>query len=181
MPTYVCIVCKTYKFNAQVVTYKLSTYQNKNNMVYLAAVPYADPLKDKQYICKTCHNKILKGNKPPIAYDNHLQPTEMPPGLENLNTLEEQLVSPIIPFMKIVSLHKTRQNSIHGPVICVPANVDNTATILPRPIHDTGLINVKLKRKLEYKGHHLFQKVDPSKVMDTLHHLKLVNPAFQGI
>ena len=65
-------------------------------------------------------------------------------------------------------------------LFCVPANIENTATSLPRPLHKSGFINVKLKNKLEYKGNHLYTKIIPHKVFNALHHLKSVNPLFAG-
>ena len=128
-PIYACKVCQCYKFNAQVANFKLSAYHNKIKKACMIASAYADA-DQKQFICKTCHQKILKGCKPPTAFDNSLKPKDMQSEFRNLNTLEEQLVSPVIPFVEIVSLHKTKQ-SIHGPAICVPANIETTATTLP--------------------------------------------------
>ena len=100
---------------------------------------------------------------------------------KHLNTLEEQLLSPVLLFMKIATLHKTKQHAVHGPVICVPSDVKNTAQVLPRPLDESCLINVKLKWKLNYKGHHLFQKVRPHKLHHALEHLKTVHPSFNGM
>ena len=136
---------------------------------------------DKQFICTGCHRNLLKGHTPPVAYNNHMQPDKMPDGLDDLNTLEEQLLSPVLPFMKIATLHKAKQHAVHGPVICVPSDVENTAQVLPRPLDESCLINVKLKRKLNYKGHHLFQKVRPQKLHQALEHLKTVHPSFKGM
>ena len=133
--------------------------------------------KSEVCICKPCNKYVKQGKCPPMAYDNVLS-TKMPDGLKTLNTLEEQLICPIIPFMKIINLHKTRQYSIHGPVICVPSNVDKTVNILPRGIDESSFRDVKLMRKLEYKGHHLYQRIRPGKVKEALHHLKSVHPGY---
>ena len=48
---------------------------------------------------------------------------------------------------------KGSQQGIHGPVVCVAADIKKTVERLPRPIDDSGLMKVKLKRKLAYRGH----------------------------
>ena len=44
--------------------------------------------------------------------------------------------------------------------------------MLPRPADSNGLIIVKLKRKLEYKGHAVFQAVRPDIVIQFLEFLR---------
>ena len=44
--------------------------------------------------------------------------------------------------------------------------------MLPRPADSNGLVIVKLKRKLEYKGHAVFQAVRPDIVMQFLEFLR---------
>ena len=100
--------------------------------------------------------------------------------LDPLNDLEAHLISPCIPFMKIVALPKSAQKGIHGPVVCVPSNIDKVVTTLPRPLDDQSLIKVKLKRKLEYAGHHLYRQVSPQKISDWLQYLSHNHPSFAG-
>lgn len=76
----------------------------------------------------------------------------IPPQLKNLNSMEQHLIAINIPFMKTLALPKGGPNGVHGPVTCVPSNVPQIASILPRPEHDDLMIRVKLKRKLTYKA-----------------------------
>lgn len=118
---------------------------------------------------------------PSIAlYGNKLNSADMPPGLQNLNTLERFLVTPVIPFMKIVSLPKGEQRGIHGQVVCVQSDLTKVATSLPRRVDDSGLLKVKLKRKLQYKGHHLYQQIGTTKVLRALQYLKEQHAAYKG-
>ena len=50
--------------------------------------------------------------------------------------------------------------------------IDVSCNMLPRPADSNGLIIVKLKRKLEYKGHALFQAVRPDIVIQFLEFLR---------
>ena len=95
-------------------------------------------------------------------------------------TIEKHLVTPVIPFMKIIPLPKGQQKGLHGPVVCVPSDISSLTHTLPRELSDDTLIKVKLKRKLQYKGHHLFQQVSMQKLRIAMEHLKAVNPYYTG-
>ena len=53
---------------------------------------------------------------------------------------------------------------MHGPTACVPASITKVQRIFPRNLSEAQLIPVKLKRKLEYKGHYNFQKISPERI-----------------
>jgi hypothetical protein len=124
--------------------------------------------KGKLWICYTCHGYLVKGKMSPEAVANNLTPTPIPKELQGINSLEEQLLALSIPFSKIVNLPKGQQLGLKGPVVCVPSNINTTTTVLPRPVSDADIIPVKLKRKLNFKGHVNFQVVRTSKVKDAL-------------
>jgi hypothetical protein len=50
-------------------------------------------------------------------------------------------------------------------VVNVPADVNNTVSMLPRLSHETGTIKVQLKRRLQYKSSALSLNIRPHKVM----------------
>ena len=58
---------------------------------------------------------------------------------------------------------------------------DNICNILPRGIDSNGLILLKLKRKLCYRGHVLFEPVRPDVVKETLNYLKQNNSLYSDI
>merc|ERR1711940_159823 len=77
--------------------------------------------------------------------------------------------------MKIFQLPKTRWTALKDKVINIPVNEDdrvNTITSLPRTPNEAGLIEVDLKRKVEYKNSHLQQLIDPKKCFKMLELLK---------
>ena len=96
---------------------------------------------------------------------------EKPDVLKNLTPLEERLISPRIPFMQIRELPSGGQLSIHGNVVNVPADVNSTVSVLPRPVNESQTIPIKLKRRLAYKHHYQFQNVRPSKVLEAARYL----------
>ena len=61
--------------------------------------------------------------------------------------------------------------SCYGNVVNVPADVNSTVSVLPRPINESQTIPIKLKRRLGYKHHYQFQNVRPSKVLEAAQYL----------
>ena len=97
------------------------------------------------------------------AKANGLQLPEIPPELADLNALELRLICLRLPFMKMVALPSGKQRSIHGPAVNVPSKVDTVCNILPRLPSQSELIPLKLKRKLAYKGHYMYDYITPQK------------------
>ena len=157
-PTFVCHLCKKFRFKFQM----MNTADVHN------------------LLCKSCHKYSRSKKVPPSAEENKLKVMAMPPHLQDLNSLERYLITPLLPFMKIIPLVKGGQPALRGPVICVASNIQSTAELLPHPLHDHSFIKVKLKRKLSYKGHQLYQNVRPRKIFDALDYLKEHHPAFSG-
>ncbi|KAJ8050315.1 hypothetical protein HOLleu_03469 [Holothuria leucospilota] len=118
---------------------------------------------------------------PSQSQDNNLCMSQIPKELSKLHLLERHLITPTILFMKLLTLPKSFQKCVHGPVVCVSADIRKTVNMLPRPVTDSSLIQVKLKRKLDYRGHHIHQSVEPQKVMKALHYLHEHNPLFANI
>ncbi|KAJ8367373.1 hypothetical protein AAFF_G00320420 [Aldrovandia affinis] len=104
----------------------------------------------QEWICHTCDSHLIKGGMPSIAVANSLELAPIPPELDELNVLERQLIVKILPFAKIVALPKGRQRAVHGAVVCVPSEVETMVNSLPRSSAKVQLLQVKLKRKIEY-------------------------------
>ena len=186
---YICQICQRIHFKHQGQTFHKEKYNKRILLKCLAPGSTIDQLPvpvDKHdhhvWICNTCHLNIYKQNiVPRLATVNKLTLHELPPQLSQLNMLERHLIAPAIPFMKMISLIKGAQKGIHGQVVCVKADVNTTAKCLPRLPTDESLIRVKLKRKLQYKGHHMCQDVNPTKVNQALSWLKDNNPNYEEI
>ena len=105
---------------------------------------------------------------PPQAKANGLQLSPIPAELSCLNLLESRLICLRLPFMKMVALPTGKQRSIHGPAVNVPSKVDTVCDILPRLPSQSELVPLKLKRKLAYKGHYMYDYVTPQKPIEAL-------------
>uniref|UniRef100_A0A3B3YQH8 ATP-dependent DNA helicase n=1 Tax=Poecilia mexicana TaxID=48701 RepID=A0A3B3YQH8_9TELE len=137
--------------------------------------------RSKLYICYCCHYKMSKSQIPPESSCNNLSVDLIPPQLACLNTLEQHLIALHIPFMKRLALPKGGQNGVHGPVTCVPTNIVETCSLLPRSNMEGSLLPVKLKRKLTYKGHYDYQYVDTMHVQEALCYLKHSNSHYKDV
>ena len=69
-------------------------------------------------------------------------------------------------------------HAIHGPAVNVPTDLTPVCTLLPRLPSQTQMVPMKLKRKLCYKGHYMYQYVQPAKVLAAL---KLNNPLYKDV
>jgi len=101
----------------------------------------------------------MSGKVPAQSKANKLDLPIIPSSLQDLNVLEIRLLGLRIPFMKMIALPSGKQRCIHGPAINVPSKVDTLIEILPRLPSDNAIIPLKLKRKLQYKSHYLYDFV----------------------
>ena len=83
--------------------------------------------------------------------------------------------------MKMVALPSGKQHCIHGPAVNVPSKLDGVCELLPRLPSETELVPFKLKRKLSYKGHYMYDYVRPDKVISALQWLKANNTLYKDI
>ena len=92
-----------------------------------------------------------------------------------LTEIENNIIAQRILFQKIYQLPKSRMSACKDKLINIPISpedVINSVESMPRTPLEAGLIEVKLKRKMEYKNVHKQSYVDPSKIYRALDHLK---------
>jgi hypothetical protein len=82
--------------------------------------------------------------------------------------LEERLISPRIAFAQIHKLHNFGQFKLHGSIINVPTNIDQTQSLLPRLPKDGTTIGILLKRRLEYRSPYMSGNIRPNIIMIAL-------------
>ena len=63
-------------------------------------------------------------------------------------------------------------SKIKGTICNIPIEKANVCNILPRPTDSNGLIVVKLKRDLKYRGYIYFEPVCPNVICQALNYLK---------
>ena len=70
---------------------------------------------------------------------------------------------------------------MRGAICNVPIDTIDISNALPRQADSNGLLIVKLKCRLEYKGHVYFESVRPYVINQLLQYLKLNNELFSDI
>ena len=133
----------------------------------------------KAYICFTCKKHLKQGKIPPMSTANGLGliNLENDPDL-SLSELENNLIAKRILFQKIYQLPRSRMAGCKDKLINIPIydhDVINTVENLPRTPNEAGLLEVKLKRKIEYTNYHKKQYVSAKKIYKALNCLKVNN------
>ena len=188
-----CICCQRLLFECnvrKVDTALIADVETKKKGLWKTAIDLKDVEKLKvridgsaeTYICLACKGHLKAGKIPPMSTMNSLKVYEHEKGAE-LTELEANLIAKNIIFMKIFLKPKSRWTGLKDKVINVPVqdeSIVNTVTKLPRTPTEAGLIEVELKRKLEYKNSHIKQLINPEKCYNMLKLLKRSgNPYYQ--
>ena len=129
----------------------------------------------KAYICGTCKIHVKNGKLPPMAAANGLHVLNINDPQLDLSELESNLIAKRIMFQKIYQLPKSRMAACKDHLINIPISsedVINTMQSLPRTPEEAGLLEVKLKRKLDYKNTHQQAYIDPKKIYKALDFLR---------
>ena len=117
-----------------------------------------------------------------MSTKNHLRLEKQDESLK-LTELEGSLIAKNLIFQKIYQLPRSRWTTLKDRIINVPITTDdiiNTVESLPRTPKEAGLIEVALKRRLEYKNTHKQQLVNPGKILELLALLQQSgNPHYQ--
>ena len=176
-PYYICVVCNRLLYRKTVLEFKKDNY-NCNSCLFTSVTSF----NGNMYICNTCHVTIKKKNKTPCqAVYNNLAVDDVPRELAILEKLEQILVSQRIVFQKIVVMPKGQQRKIRGAICNVPVSCEETCQVLPRPPDSSGIIMLKLKRKLQFRGHVYFQAVRPEVVLHALQWLQRNNELYENV
>ena len=170
-PEYICTCCDQLWYRSSVTECNASLYQSCSRDILNLCLTGLKSIDNTEWICGTCHSNLKAGKLPTCARANKMTFPEKPDVLKDLTPLEERLISPRIPFMQVRELPSGGQLSIHGNVVNVPADVNSTVSVLPRPINESQTIPIKLKRRLGYKHHYQFQNIRPTKVLEAAQYL----------
>ena len=76
---------------------------------------------------------------------------------------------------------KGQQKNVAAAICNVPVNCHQTCNVLPRPPERSGIIMLKLKCKLQFRGHLYFQAVCPRVVDNAVNWLKINNPLYCNV
>ncbi|CAF4776216.1 unnamed protein product [Rotaria sp. Silwood2] len=142
---------------------------------------------EQNWICKLCSDKIKKRQMPSRSVMNKLNVCDVPSELKRLNNPEKHLIALRLPFMKIVNLTSGKlssrfsQKGTKGPLHCVPSDVEDTVTTLPRPVDKSMMVRLQLKRRLKYKAVWEEQLINPNDIRDALLVLTKMHPGYQTL
>ena len=124
-------------------------------------------------ICETCHKHLNKNEIPSRAVCNKMAVDPIPNELKDLKKLEKVLFSKRILFKKIAIMYRKSEFSKIKRSICnALIETANVCNIVPRSAVWNGLILVKLKCDLKYRGHVDFEPVRPHFIYQALTYLK---------
>ena len=139
---------------------------NNLNEITIHTSKYEEP-EISAYLCSTCKRHLQKGKIPPMSSANGLSFRDLKNDTDlKLSGLENNLISKRILFQKIYQLPRSRMAGCKDRLINIPINdsdVMQTVERLPRTPSEEGLLEIKLKQKLEYNNFHKKKFVDPKK------------------
>ena len=144
-PEYICTCCEQLWYKSSVTKCNPDLYKSCTREILNLCLTGLKSIDNTEWICSTCHSNLKAGKLPTCAKANKMTFPEKPDVLKDLTPLEERLISPRIPFMQVRELPRGGQLSIHGNVVNVPADVNSTVSVLPRPINESQTIPIKLK------------------------------------
>ena len=138
----------------------------------------------EEYICIQCRNclKLQKPKMPDQACANGLLLDNIPQDLLHLSSLERRLISYRIPFITLIVMRRYGGHyKVNGPPVNVPTKLNHFIEMSPHLPHQLQLCPIKLKRKLEYKSHYMYDVVQKDKVIGALTWLKQHNKYYNNI
>ena len=182
-PDFVCCCCHRIMYRQNVQQYYNGKYPKLSKEQFRTVLePYIyTSIDGNTWICVTCNRSLSRGKMPRQAKANDLELDQVPDTLAELNDIEIRLLSRRIPFMKIVALPRGKQKAIHGPAVNIPTKLDAVCNLLPRLPHEAELLPMKLKRKLCYKSHYMYDTIHPQKMIAALKWLIENNPLYSQI
>jgi hypothetical protein len=161
---YVCSCCRQLWFKRSVVV-----VQPLRRAAFPSACLSGALSKDgKEYLCKTCHARLLKGKVLSLTPQNVPNFPTLPDELKDLTDLENHLIAPRIPFMQVWALPRGKQLQLSGAVVNVPIDLSRIQSILPHRLESKETVALKLKRRFRYAGAFKFENVRPAKILDAL-------------
>jgi hypothetical protein len=108
-----------------------NTSQRHENIDFLIISTLKKKNEIKLYVCYNCLNNFRKNKTPLYQVPNSISRNEIIPSVQRLTQLEEHLISPRLAFAQIYKIHGYGQYTMHGSIINVPSNINETQSILP--------------------------------------------------
>ena len=134
------------------------------------------------YTAETAYDKKKTKQKCLTRHVQMVQLHDIPQDLQNILPLERRVISPQIPFITILVMRQYGGHyKVNGPPVNVPATLDQIIEILPHMPSKMQLHPMKLKHKLEYKNHYMYDMIHRDHVISAITWLKEHNPHYADI
>ncbi|CAG9807951.1 unnamed protein product [Chironomus riparius] len=159
-PTYNCYSCDRLWFK------KLKNCGCTDT--FIEEVLLEEFVNEKVYqFCSTCYTNIRAKKYPRFNINKSLLAfPKLPDIITSLTPLEERLVATRIPFMKIFALGVDRQFGLKSGVINIPVDVPKMFKTIPIKPEQSGVIHLKLKRRIGMQNHYLYERIRPAVVYE---------------
>ena len=112
---------------------------------------------------------------------NELEISALSDILIGLHRLERVLIPQRILFKKVTIMSKGNFPKLKSSICNVPIDTVDISDVLPRRADSNGLVAIKLKCKLPYRGHVYFEAARPELLNLTLMYLKENNPLYSDV
>ena len=114
------------------------------------------PFDKKTHICDICHKHLSRNEMPCQTVFNKMSSDPIPDELKDLKKKKKKKLFFFkwVGYKKIAVMYgKGKFAKIKGSICNIPIETANMCNILPRPADSNGLIVVKLKQDLRYRGY----------------------------
>ena len=115
--------------------------------------------------------KTQKCKVPCQAVCNKVAVCCLPEQFKSVRKLDILLISKRLLFKKMTIMPKGQSPKLEGTLCNIPFKHVDVSSFLPRTTDSNGLVIVKLKNKLEYKGHVFSELVQTRFIVDLLSYL----------
>ena len=123
----------------------------------------------------------MKGNIPCHSVLKKLQLFNLSPEFQDIRKLDKVLIAKWLLFKKVTIMLPGQMTKIASTICNVPIDTVDITNLLARPVDSSGLVIVKLKRKLKYHSLVLFESVRPTFLQNILNYLKNNGYLYQGV
>ena len=168
-PTYNCYSCDRLWFKKSVKNITREKLKDCGcTDTFLDEVLLEEFVNEEIYqFCATCYTNIRAKKYPRLNINKSLLGfPKLPDIIKSLTPLEERLVAARIPFMKIFALGVDRQFGIRSGVINIPVDVPKMFQTIPIKPEQSGVIHLKLKRRMGMQNHYLYERIRPAVVYE---------------
>ena len=172
---YVCQICRRCLYKRSIQHFERNIKNESSNPIN------AFSFDGCLYICKNCHKNIAEGKVLCQSVSNKLEVCNFPSHFCEIQKLEKVLIAKRLLFKKITIMPRGEMENISDTICNIPIDTTNVTNMLPRAADSNGLVIIKLKRKLEYHGHVLFEPVRPVFLKSILNYLKTNNHLYQDV